>query len=244
VTLGGDRATLAASMIKGAIWSGTEMRDVEMLELEPSKPITMAAPSAPEAIELHLLDAAGEILDRHLESRSGGGEPAHGRVLGDVNRSPSDLATVEAAITSGESEIFEFKEFINPGDPKMREVYETVVAFGNTNGGVLIVGIDDYCRVVGVERDLLTNGRKRSTFDLTTLVDEYMAEIKKGIRELLHRVPSHVISAVEIEGHTVVAVGVRAGIERRTRCVTTTFLCVVGRTTLRRTPIMSCATCS
>ena len=54
-------------------------------------------------------------------------------------------------IIRGESQNVEFKEML----PKNSEKYiKTIIAFANTQGGQLIVGIDDETqRVTGVDRD-------------------------------------------------------------------------------------------
>lgn len=43
----------------------------------------------------------------------------------------------------------EFKTFIRPCDRKEHEIAETVVAFANTEGGTIYVGVDDYGELVG-----------------------------------------------------------------------------------------------
>lgn len=48
-------------------------------------------------------------------------------------------------ISHGETETVEFKEKIS----KPEELAETVVAFANTNGGIILIGVDDYSKVIG-----------------------------------------------------------------------------------------------
>ena len=60
---------------------------------------------------------------------------------------------VEDTMFSGESKNIEYKSFL----PDKSEKYmKTIVAFANTQGGKLIVGVDDKThQIVGVENDVL-----------------------------------------------------------------------------------------
>ena len=53
---------------------------------------------------------------------------------------------IRELIKHGESETVEFKEKIG----KPEEFAETVVAFANTRGGIILLGVDDQARIVGV----------------------------------------------------------------------------------------------
>ncbi len=54
-------------------------------------------------------------------------------------------------IEKGESKILEFKEAL----PKNESLAKTIVAFSNTSGGKLIIGVDDDHKVVGVRDNLI-----------------------------------------------------------------------------------------
>jgi len=54
---------------------------------------------------------------------------------------------IEEIIKSGESETLEFKKSLS----KWREIIKTVSAFSNTKGGLIIVGVDDNGKIVGVK---------------------------------------------------------------------------------------------
>ncbi|MCD6240298.1 ATP-binding protein [Candidatus Bathyarchaeota archaeon] len=53
---------------------------------------------------------------------------------------------IRELIKHGESEIVEFKEKIG----KPEEFAETVIAFANTKGGIILLGVDDHAKIVGV----------------------------------------------------------------------------------------------
>nr|MDO8083130.1 ATP-binding protein [Candidatus Freyarchaeota archaeon] len=64
---------------------------------------------------------------------------------------------IRELIRNGETETVEFKE--NIGKPE--EFVETVVAFANSKGGIIILGVDDHSKVIGVSErfneDTITN---------------------------------------------------------------------------------------
>ena len=57
---------------------------------------------------------------------------------------PSDNRDIQSAIQAGESERVEFKKIFD------KEAIETLVAFANHKGGMLLVGVEDSGRVAGV----------------------------------------------------------------------------------------------
>jgi hypothetical protein len=63
----GDRATLDGAMLKGAAWSADVAKDIERKRLDPDAPVTIELPQNPSGVELYLVDASGEVLDRHVE---------------------------------------------------------------------------------------------------------------------------------------------------------------------------------
>jgi ATP-dependent DNA helicase RecG len=53
-------------------------------------------------------------------------------------------------IKNGESKILEFKEKL----PKGQTIAKTIIAFSNTSGGKLIIGINDDREIIGIEDDI------------------------------------------------------------------------------------------
>ena len=64
---------------------------------------------------------------------------------------------IKELIRHGETETVEFKGKIG----KPQEFVETIVAFANTKGGILLLGVDDHSKVVGIPEngyeDTITN---------------------------------------------------------------------------------------
>lgn len=56
----------------------------------------------------------------------------------------------EDKISAGESKVLEFKEFLPEGE----KIAKTVIAFSNTSGGQLIIGVDDNRNIKGIDPDI------------------------------------------------------------------------------------------
>jgi len=76
---------------------------------------------------------------------------------------------LEQLIAQGESEKLEFKSTMrynlnaNRPDKEMeREIARTICAFMNTEGGTLIIGVDDDGTILGLEKDFSTLGRRQN----------------------------------------------------------------------------------
>lgn len=76
---------------------------------------------------------------------------------------------LEQLIAQGESERVEFKStmrynmYAHRKDTEMeREIAKTLCAFMNTEGGTLIIGVDDEGRVLGLDDDFATLGRRKN----------------------------------------------------------------------------------
>ncbi|MGH7439190.1 MAG: AlbA family DNA-binding domain-containing protein, partial [Polyangiaceae bacterium] len=208
----GDAPTLADAMVKGKIWSAQRTVDVEVLNLSSQDSREVRLPEQPVAAELYLVDRANEILDRHVEGF--GREPWRERILPDWSRIDNEIAAVRHALATGECQTAEFKDFIRPGDQKMREVPETVVAFANTVGGVLVIGVDHHGSIVGIERGLHTETRRKGEGDLEKGALGYVGQVRKAIGDVINKLPGLHVTPLEIDGHTVLAVFVEDGPEK------------------------------
>jgi len=57
------------------------------------------------------------------------------------------MASIAELIRKGEGETIEFKRSL----AELREIVETICAFSNTRGGIVLVGVNDKGEVVGVD---------------------------------------------------------------------------------------------
>ena len=117
-------------------------------------------------------------------------------------------------IQKGESQTLEFKEQL----PKGQQVAKTLIAFANTSGGKLVVGVSDDRQLVGIQDDIF-----ELQDQITSMINElcmpnilpyiYIENIQ-GIELLVIDVPQ--IRPVGIAGpiHPDAAPGFRAGFAR------------------------------
>jgi len=80
--------------------------------------------------------------------------------------------SIKNLIASGESQTVEFKSSLQwdvrqgrQNKALRHEILKTLAAFLNTDGGTLIIGVDDRGRVLGLEEDLALVGRSRDRFE-------------------------------------------------------------------------------
>lgn len=93
-------------------------------------------PDDSRELRIYLMHKSGEcIMHVHLRSvYDSFGHVPEGLIT--KNRSERDLA-------KGEGDQIEFKPFISPSDAKETEIVDTVIAFANTAGGRIYVGVTD-----------------------------------------------------------------------------------------------------
>lgn len=100
----------------------------------------------PDQVEVHIVSTIdGESIDRkRFDTRY----PIRGPsvITRDIETQLVDL------IERGESKTLEFKEKLNRERPK--EFLETIVAFANSQGGTILLGVDNNCRIVGFKEDV------------------------------------------------------------------------------------------
>jgi Putative DNA-binding domain len=98
-------------------------------------------------IELQIPDDAHELLIYLVHREGDCIMSVHLRhVYDSFGRVPKELigkSRVESDLGKGEGDQIEFKPFVSPNDPKESEIVETVIAFANTSGGRVYVGVAD-----------------------------------------------------------------------------------------------------
>jgi len=100
----------------------------------------------PLQIWLYLLDRdKGDVLDYRRVRLSWGRPPSQEEVTLDIT-----LDDLREIIQQGESETVEFKLQAKGRDSSGDEFLKTVVAFANSQGGIILVGVDDNRNVAGV----------------------------------------------------------------------------------------------
>lgn len=153
----GTEADSAALVVKGAYWVDKAYTSFE----EPVRKgeAKISVPAASERLEYLLLDEKSDIRDFQCEDRLNHSGLGKGHLAG----SSEDLGQqVRAACLEGEGQEVEFKPFIDctagmgsgTKKTKFRELVTTVVAFANTKGGRIYMGVNDECCISGVNQGL------------------------------------------------------------------------------------------
>lgn len=149
-------------------------------------------------VELWLITKDNEILDYRSSS------------TWPHRYEPNVQTTAEAGfwalIQQGETETCEFKVFIDPGDrSKATEIEKAVCALSNLKGGTLFIGIDDGGEVVGLEKGLARLSGTRKT---QVTCSDYMAAIRKRLRESLRNNQCFQVERAELFGLDIVVIKV------------------------------------
>lgn len=102
---------------------------------------------------------------------------------------------IEALISQGEGLTIDLKEVLPPEKDKW---LKTIAAFANYDGGVILVGVDDDGKIIGVSGDAATINKDKDT-------------ISRMIRGNLVPCPEFNVENYEIEGKQVIAISVQKG---------------------------------
>lgn len=176
-----------------------DRRTSTALGSRPVEPgVSWEVPPEAEAVEVYLVHRDGTLLS-HRKLRRG----EHHRAR------PGEFALrelVEEELRRGEGERVEYKPFIASGDSKEGEVVRTVVAFANTHGGRVYIGVGDDGTPQG-EGPLSSVGKANPEKALASAVKR----LEWLVREKIKPVPEVTVSPVAVFGSPVVVVDVPAG---------------------------------
>jgi hypothetical protein len=159
-------------------------------------------PTATRA-ELYLIDDSSGLIAAGDFTNFGGTTTTDPESL-----SPQELADID--IPSGESDLVEFKPFWNDKN-KSHEIAETVIAFANSKGGRLYVGVDDHGAPQGkgaLADAVAKNSRPEDWFQA---LEERFSEV---VRNLIKPVPRTTTSWVLVGGEPVLVISVNPGTDR------------------------------
>jgi len=139
--------------------------------------MSFPVPEDADDLALYLVHASGELLASQTLTQlyRSFGEPE--------TQEEYDQSHWQGELQKGENERREFKPFISQTDGKELEIVKTAVAFANTDGGTIFVGVDNEGVPLGVSQ-------ARKCFRSEDPIDAQMARIKTLIREGTQPVPS------------------------------------------------------
>ncbi|AXW32864.1 hypothetical protein CJO88_05660 [Ralstonia solanacearum] len=205
VTVAGTEVGTQPLTIKGAYWEEKAIHHID--GVVSGTTAVLAVPANADRLEYYLIDRDGTVYDFHREDRFSR-LARDGSVLGVTRCALGDQ--IRDACQHGEGLHVEFKPFVPPEQQlgsvsnrtKLREVVTTVVAFANTAGGHIYLGVDDNCTVDGVDQGLQIWAK--CTVD-GEVVDRYLGALKNRIKEAVHgEVTLHLESQVVNDARVVV----------------------------------------
>lgn len=214
VTLSGNEVRSLPLMIKGAYWEERTIHHIESAVSNAKANLTV--PANADRLEYYLIDGTGTVYDfyredRYSRLRDGGG------VLNGNKRSLS--RQVRQAISDGEGLHVEFKPFVdlqrthsaNGQKTKLHEVITTVVAFANTAGGSVYLGIDDDCSLSGIDRQL--SAWAQGPADDANLA-RYIGALKASIKDQVQGEVSLTVCSVQLDGALILAIDVAPAVAK------------------------------
>jgi len=172
-------------VIKGAYWERGAIHHFEQAVAD-SKAIVQVSEDA-DRLEYYLLDSVATTFDFYREVRYWRTE-AGSSVLGAAKRSLE--AKVRASLSAGEGLNVEFKPFVDPDSKKspggakskLDEIAITAVAFANTDGGHIYLGVSDDCEVTGIEAKLCEWAKQPSN---DSVIGRYLGALKSRIKTVV-----------------------------------------------------------
>jgi len=198
--------TLANLRIKGGY---TALSTTKSFEQDVAKEETrIEIPDDTEEFYCYLIDSRGRVYDYHQETRF--------LTVGQEHRllTPDPLGTNDTAIlelvNQGEGETLEFKPYIKPRNGKQEELIETVIAFANTKGGTILLGVDNHCVVTGIEKELYKRSKKKGEDHEKTL-RRYIGKLRQTIAGTMKKTVQLEIKDSKVANHTVITINVPEG---------------------------------
>lgn len=180
-------------VINGAYWQDSKIHHFR--ESVAGGTVTMHLPQDAERLDYRLIDENGNVYDGSYMLRN--------ELFVD-----KEAEQIQHAVEQGEGITIEFKPFIRLKDkPKLSEVLRTVVAFANTSGGSIYLGINDECQIVGISKDL-EQWKQSEVPNSTDALADYIGKLKKGIRDAVIGQFELEISAVMANGTRVIVINV------------------------------------
>lgn len=182
ISVAGAEVNTLDLLIKGAYWERGAIRHFEQAVTD-SKAIVQMTEDA-DRLEYYLLDGVGAAFDFRCEDRYRQTQ-AGVSVLGVSNGTLERQARL--ALSAGEGLNIEFKPFVDPdtkrspsgAKSKLDEIVITAVAFANTEGGHIYLGVNDDCEVVCIQGKLCEWAKEPST---EKVIARYLSALKSRIK--------------------------------------------------------------
>lgn len=208
VTIEGAEFEALRLVVKGAYWMGASIEHFEG-DVKAGK-ARFRIPDDVDRLEYVLMDSNGLVYDFQREDRfnhSGLGRKRRHSIAQDL------VQSVRTACLEGEGMQIEFKPFIDceqgmgtkSKKTKLRELVTTIVAFANTNGGRVYIGVDDECGLAGIKPELEQWAQAKVSDDA---LNRYRGMLTSKIRDQLIGDVSLSVSYTFVDDAAVIVVDV------------------------------------
>ncbi|KXS31618.1 MAG: Uncharacterized protein AWT59_2252 [Candidatus Gallionella acididurans] len=186
--------------VKGAWWDEEGIHHFS--EQVSDGHVRLNIPENVKRLDYILVDAVGSVFDYQQED--GYRHTGLGR-----NRKTDKARTVanivREACKNGEGLKIEFKPFIYPENNKLKEIFKAVVAFANSQGGQIFIGINDEGELEGINTAL---GKWAEAVPDEVACDRYLGIIRTKIRDELRSDVQLEFSQTIVDGQRIVIIDV------------------------------------
>lgn len=167
-----------------------------------------------DSIACYLIDSQSAVNDHFTETPYQCSR--RNRVLYPAGRSAGNDIELLEQIHRGESETIEFKPYLRLGEGKQEELVRAAIAFANTHGGTIFIGVSDLQEIKGVEKGVFQDDKKATTGEVGQKValEDYCRRIRKLLADRSIHALSATVSAVTVAGQVIVRVDVPEGKEK------------------------------
>lgn len=194
------RTTARVKGLRVAVLAAGQEEGVRKV-VQATKVNAFPLPLNPTRLLVFLINSEGEWIDSFEETDSSASWP--NRVLFAGAKYSKALAET---IRQGETDTVEFKPYIRPKDKKVAEILQTIIAFANTKGGLLIFGVSDHAEVLGVDHEEPHDAKRGKAFP-----EDYFDWIRKLVKDNLNRIPGLDMKKETVGDKTVLLVKVGEG---------------------------------
>ncbi|VAW74105.1 hypothetical protein MNBD_GAMMA13-307 [hydrothermal vent metagenome] len=181
VRVAGTDAGQLSLMLKGAWWEDGLIHHLDVPINKQHAELNI--PSNASRLEYALIDAKGTVYDFQRENEYQHAGLGRKRLR---NVDAPLVAIVHEACLTGEGMKVEFKPFveldIGKNNTKLSEIIRTVVAFANSVGGRIFLGIDDNCALIGIDTKL-AQWAKASADEAAC--NSYLGTLRGKIRDMV-----------------------------------------------------------
>jgi len=186
--------------VKGAWWDEVGIHHFSVQVSDGH--VRLNIPEKVNRLDYILVDSIGTVYDYQQEDGYRHTGLGRNRKT-DKTRTLSN--TVLEACKNGEGPKIEFKPFIYPENSKLKEIFKAVVAFANTQGGQIFIGINNEGELEGINTAL---GKWAEAVPDEVACERYLGTIRTKVRDELRSDVQLDFSQTIVDGQRIVIIEV------------------------------------